>query len=419
MALSGVPRAVGVCENGAMRRILGLLLPLVVFATASLGADLPALQKEVERIRGLSFRAPVAVKEVDPARLREVVRAELEREFPKDEWPRTEKVLKAFALIPPRMNLRAVLEGLLEDQVAGLYDPKSRTLYVSTSPLEGEEMLAEAGLKDFSLTDLFLVHELDHALTDQHFGLLSLPLEDRENEDRASAARCLAEGDATWVMVEYLGRRLSQEKAGGLDALGDEAAAMALGRELLGQSAPAYIQENLLFGYLGGLGLVRAALARGGTGALDGLYRRPPASTEQVLHPEKALEGKDPPVKVEAPAGEAWRRAGWRKVQEGTWGEFNTRVLLKEWGVAREAAERAASDWGGDRWAVFEKGALLGFDWKTVWDTEGAAARFAAAARTRKDLEVKARGREVEVSTPPPAATGSGLEEKGRPKEGP
>jgi hypothetical protein len=246
-----------------MRRILGLLLPLVVFATASLGADLPALQKEVERIRGLSFRAPVAVKEVAPARLREVVRAEMEREFPKDEWPRTEKVLKAFSLIPPRMNLRAVLEGLLEDQVAGLFDPKSRTLYVSTSPLEGEEMLAEAGLKDFSLTDLFLVHELDHALTDQHFGLLSLPLQDRENEDRASAARCLAEGGATWVMVEYLRRRLSKEKAGGLDTLGDEAAAMALGRELLGQSAPAYIQENLLFGYLGGLGLVRAALARG------------------------------------------------------------------------------------------------------------------------------------------------------------
>jgi hypothetical protein len=123
-----------------------------------------------------------------------------------------------------------------------------------------------------------------------------------------------------------------------------------------------------------------------------------------VLHPEKALEGKDPPVKVEAPAGEAWRRAGWRKVQEGTWGEFNTRVLLKEWGVPREAAERAASDWGGDRWAVFEKDALLGFDWKTKWDTEEAAARFAAAIRTRKDLEVMARGREVEVSTPPPVA---------------
>ncbi len=387
-----------------MRRILGLLLPLLVVAAPSLGADLNALQKEVERIRGLSFRSPVAVKEVEPARLRQVVRTELDREFPEDEWPRMEKVLKAFALIPPRMNLRAVLEGLLEEQVAGLYDPRTQTLYVSTSPLEGEEMLAEAGLKDLSLTDLFLVHELDHALTDQHFGLLSLPLEDRENEDRASAARCLAEGDATWVMVEYLKRRLSTGKAGGLESLDDVAAAMALGRELLGQGAPAYVQENLLFGYLGGLGLVRAALARGGTKALDDLYRRPPASTEQVLHPEKALSGGDPPLPVEAPRGEAWRKAGWTRVNEGTWGEFNTRVLLEEWGVPGERAEKSASEWGGDRWVVFGKGPLLGFDWKTRWDTEGAAARFAAAVRTRGDLLVTVRGREVQVSTPPPVA---------------
>lgn len=402
-----------------MRRILGLLLPLLVVAAPSFGADLQNLQREVERIRGLSFRSPVAVKEVDPQRLRQVVRTELDREFPKDEWPRMEKVLKAFALIPPRMNLRAVLEGLLEEQVAGLYDPRTQTLYVSSSPLEGEEMLAEAGLKDLSLTDLFLVHELAHALTDQHFGLLSLPLEDRENEDRASAARCLAEGDATWVMVEYLKRRLSGRNAGGLDSLDDAAAAMALGRELLGQAAPGYVQENLLFGYLGGLGLVRAALARGGTKALDDLYRRPPASTEQVLHPEKALSGEDPPLPVEAPRGEAWRKAGWNGVNEGTWGEFNTRVLLEEWGVPGERAVGSASEWGGDRWVVFEKGGLFAFDWRTRWDSEGAAARFAAAVRTRKDLAVTLRGREVEVSTPPPVEPVRGPAGPEPAKEGP
>lgn len=385
-----------------MRRFLKLSFALLFLTTASPGADLPALQKEVERIRGLSFRSPVAVKEVEPARLRQVVRSEMDREFPEEEWPRLEKVLKAFALLPPRMNLKAVLEGLLEDQVTGLYDPRSKVLYVSTAPLEGEDLLAEAGLKDLSLSDLFLVHELAHALTDQHFGLLSLPLTDRENEDRASAARCLAEGDATWVMVEYLNRRLPGRNTGGLDSLGDAAAAMALGRELLGQSAPSYIQENLLFGYLGGLGLVREVLARGGTAALDALYRRPPASTEQVLHPGKALSGEDAPLAVDVPSGEGWRKSGWTEVGRGTWGEFTIRILLKEWEVPEEQAVRAASDWGGDRWVVFEKGPLLGFHWITRWDTEGAAARFAAAAQKRKDLKVTVRGRDVEVSTPPP-----------------
>lgn len=386
-----------------MRRAAVWLLGfLVAFGVEA--RDVGALQKEVESIRGLTFRSPVAVKEVDPRRLREVVLSEMEREFPKEEWPKVEKALKAFGLIPPKMNLQAVLTGLLEEQVAGLYDPRTRTLYISSAPLEGEELLEEAGLKDLALSDLFLVHELDHALTDQHFDLRSLPLEDRENEDRASAARCLAEGDATWVMAEALSRRLSGGKSGKAEAFGDAAAAMALGRELLGQSAPAYLQENLLFGYLGGLGLVRAALARGGTPALDALYRRPPASTEQVLHPEKALDGSDPPLPVEAPGGEAFTGAGWREVKAGTWGEFNVRLLLEEWGVEKEAAERAAAGWGGDRWTVFEKGPSLAFAWRSLWDTEKDAAEFQAAAAKRKDAEAVRKGREVQVRTPLPEA---------------
>lgn len=385
-----------------MRRVAAVLLFGFLSALHVAAGDIAALQREVERIRGLPFRSPVAVREVEPERLRQVVRSEMDREFLRDEWPRMEKVLKAFGLIPPRMNLEAVLKGLLEEEVAGLYDPRTRTLYVSKAPLEEEEILAEAGLKDFSLSDLFLVHELTHALTDQHFGLLSLPLEDRENEDRASAARCLVEGDATWVMVEYLGRRLSKGKGGEGGALDDAAAAMALGRELLGQSAPAYIQENLLFGYLGGLALVRDALGRGGTAALDALYRRPPASTEQVLHPEKALGGVDPPLLVEAPAEELWRRSGWRRVREGTWGEFDVRLILEEWGAERGEAERAAAGWGGDRWTLFEKGPVLAFDWKTRWDSEGDAAEFAASVSRRKDLRVQRNGREVEVRSSPP-----------------
>src|SRR6185436_6312774 len=51
--------------------------------------------------------------------------------------------------------------------------------------------------------------------------------------------------------------------------------------------------------YFKGALLVSDAWARGGWPAVDDLYRHPPESTEQVLHPvEKLLDRRDPPVRI-------------------------------------------------------------------------------------------------------------------------
>ncbi|MEW6757096.1 MAG: hypothetical protein AB1347_02650 [Acidobacteriota bacterium] len=361
------------------------------------------LQKQVEDLRGLPFLRPVPVRRVEPDTLRAVVRRELAREFPEAEWPKNEAVLKAFGLIPPKMNLRAVLQSLLEEQVAGLYDPRDKVLYVSAAPLGEEELLAGLDVEGFSLSDVFLVHELAHALVDQHFPLLDLPIEDRENEDRASAARCLVEGDATWVMMRYLYGALKLSPARQAEAA-DFMGSLALGREVLGQSAPAYIQDNLLAGYMAGLALVQAAVDRGGVAALNELYKAPPRSMEQVLHPEKALSRTDPPVNLPAPSLPELP-PGWVEVSQGVWGEFNVRILLGEWGAAEEHAQRAAAGWAGDAYRVYQ-GPESGraFTWTTAWDGEGDAEEFFEAAKGRKDLSVVRQGARVTVDLPFPSA---------------
>ncbi|HWH59741.1 MAG TPA: hypothetical protein VN682_19080, partial [Terriglobales bacterium] len=71
---------------------------------------------------------------------------------------RTEFVLKKFGLLPKDFDLQTFLVGLLEEQVAGYYDAKTKTV----------------NLLDWVVPDLqrpVLAHELTHALQDQSFGL--------------------------------------------------------------------------------------------------------------------------------------------------------------------------------------------------------------------------------------------------------
>jgi hypothetical protein len=138
-----------------------------------------------------------------------------------------------------------------------------------------------------------------------------------------------------------------------------------------------------MFPYVRGLEFARAvARARGGLRGLDGVLADPPASTEQVLHPEKYLAAvRDAPVAVETP-----RLGGRRPIRSGTRGEWGILVELDA-GLSRRCAEAAAAGWGGDAFAVFEGESGDGDEeaappvlvWETRWDTERDAREFAAA----------------------------------------
>ena len=344
---------------------------LLLFACAALACregapELGPLERRAEAIRGLTFRSPVATRVLDDAAMRRKVRDEVDRETSSPEWAGEEAALKAFGLVPRKMDLRRALRDLLDSQVVGFYDPRGKTLFLAENAGSGLEEDPLEGLplpEDFSVRDLFLIHELDHALVDQRLGLLALlPLEDKENGDRAGAARCVAEGDATWVMFRYAVEALKATPAQEAK-MADLVTTMGAGKNLLG-GYPEYLQENLLIAYLGGYSLVKAVVEKRGTAGLDDLYRHPPASMEQVLHPEKYLAGQDPPLAVEARLPEGSPLAGWTRLHGGVWGEFDTRLVLKAWGVPEAEATRAAAGWGGDAYALFRApDGRTGFFW--------------------------------------------------------
>ena len=111
---------------------------------------------------------------------------------------------------------------------------------------------------------------------------------------------------------------------------------------------------------------------KGGWAAIDEVYRDPPLSTEQILHPEKYREKPDYPMSIEL--GHAFPGEGWKEAGRNVLGEMQLAILLKKHG-----GKAAAAGWDGDRYAVFEgPKAKLGLVWVSTWDSEDDAREFHA-----------------------------------------
>jgi hypothetical protein len=137
---------------------------------------------------------------------------------------------------------------------------------------------------------------------------------------------------------------------------------------------PRALQESLLFPYVAGSAFcLRIGGSGGGFGSLDRLYRRPPLSTEQVLHPEKAAgPGLDLPTELRLP-DLGPRLPGYRRVFSSNLGEMYLRLLFEPT-LGRARAEAAAAGWDGDRFDLYrrETGAPV-LLWLSTWDSEAEA----------------------------------------------
>jgi len=118
---------------------------------------------------------------------------------------RSELVLKKFGLLPRDFDLEKLLVLLLREQVAGYYDPKTKTVnLLDWVPMEEQEPV--------------MAHELTHALQDQAVGLDKWMKRgekdlgeirkdptpaDIENDEIDDSREAVVEGQAETVMLQY------------------------------------------------------------------------------------------------------------------------------------------------------------------------------------------------------------------------
>jgi hypothetical protein len=216
------------------------------------------------------------------------------------------------------------------------------------------------------LYEITLAHELDHALEDQRFRVDSRVL--ARGGDRGLAYLALIEGSATALMERYAERRFSPEEL----IAGAAVSAFAGTGDL-----PPFLTAQLLFSYTGGERFVARLLELGGGRwtVVDAALRfRPPASTEQILHPDK-YRAHEKPAAVSVPDLSGSLGQGWRQINQNTLGEMAIRLMLEEY-VDANRASRAAAGWGGDRWSLLEKDGRQALVLATVWDSPNDAREF-------------------------------------------
>ncbi|MDQ3806226.1 MAG: hypothetical protein M3416_20655, partial [Acidobacteriota bacterium] len=241
------------------------------------------------------------------------------------------------------------------------------------SPLDKQVLLVSEGPRGAFKDEPLLTHELVHALQDQHFDLLRLLLARPYNFDRAEALFALVEGDAMSVerrlQFGEAWARLTPEQMARR-----EEERFAPYRRGVGALFPPLLTETFVFRYRDGLRFVEAMRRASPPVSADDIFRRPPASSEQVLHPEKYAANEAPrEVSVNV---EGFAREGWRLTAATPIGEIGVRGALLA-GVPVGEAVRASAGWGGDCSFLFEReGRAPLFVWKTAWDKAADAKEF-------------------------------------------
>lgn len=334
-------------------------------ATPAASLDADAIYDQVEQqviaIRGLKPSKPVARQFIDANELRTLITAEFDKETPPAYLAAQERLYKALGLIPADSSLRTLSLDLLSGGVAAFYRDDEGKLYVVSKS-------GGAGANE----RFYFSHEYDHALQDQNSTIFKDQHGILDQGDRLLARQSVYEGDASLLMTQWAAANLTQtDLLELLSASSDPEAQAVMAR------APAILRDTLTFPYTTGLSYIANIQSRGGWDAVNALFNKMPASTEQILHPEKAGEA---PVAVSLPADLATSLGkGWSVPLQDTFGELQTAIWLRESGVKN--ADAAAAGWGGDRLAVLQGPAgAWAVVMQTVWDTPADAAEFETAA---------------------------------------
>lgn len=267
---------------------------------------------------------------------------------------RGEIVLKKFGLLDRDFDLKPFMLALLKEQIAGYYDSKTKTVYM-------------LDWVDPETQKPVLVHELTHALQDQHTDLekwndqtpdepSQTASEDNDHlaKDELDTARTAAlEGQAMAVFVDYslkpTGRSLVKNPEI-IDQINSMTSASTDDSPVLAR-APLLLSESLLFPYKEGLSFEQDVwMDKGRDAAFAGVLDRPPSSSWEVMNPRVYEQRKPSPVLV-MPNIHPLLDKTYRAYDIGQVGQLDLRILATIYGGEGAARDLTPAWDGGIYWA--------------------------------------------------------------------
>jgi hypothetical protein len=335
----------------------------------NLCSQVPAIAQSLTRISGMKLMHAVPCDFITKEKINQFLKQRVHEDENPEDIRAEELVLKRFGFVPQDYNLADSTVDLLTEQAAAFYDYNKKKLFITeTTPSDTQDMV--------------LAHELSHALADQNFHLARYIRQGRKSDDGSTARLAVMEGQATWMMSEYLA-----EKAG--KTLRDSPEVVALmasdtenssgGEYPVFESAPLYLRQTLVFPYSKGMLFQNSVLQHDGQEGFAEVFRRAPVSTQQILHPEKYFN-KVAPTDPDLPNPHL--PSSYKPLIGGSLGELEHTILLEQY-ADKETARDLAPHWRGCNFEMREdkkakKDVLL---YSVEWDSPENAQRYFSAYR--------------------------------------
>lgn len=282
------------------------------------------LERHVAEARGLEFLRPVTVELQDDAAFEARLLENFEEDVERIE--EAEVFYRAMGLLDPETKLVDELRAIYSAGVLGFYDPETDELVVR-------------GRTPTPYVQQTIVHELVHALDDQHFELHREQYDDRKDEIE-SGFTAVVEGNARRIETEWLNAQPQEFR----ETAREQEQAFAAGIDV--DAFPEILLFEIGAPYELGQVFVHHLVSQGGERAVDAALDDPPTTSEQFLFPP-VYERREPRVEVPVPPADG------EVVQDGVVGALFLFGLLTtgESTVNQSDAVRAVQGWGGD-WAV-------------------------------------------------------------------
>ncbi|HLK64828.1 MAG TPA: hypothetical protein VKU19_15390 [Bryobacteraceae bacterium] len=358
-------------------RLRALLLGLTCAAAAlsqtnprakDLCSEANRIALDLTKFSGMPLHHPVPCDYITKEKINEFLNKRVKEVAKPEEIRAEELTLKKFGLVPADFDLAKNTVDLLTEQAAAFYDYDKKKLFITESTPEDTQ-------------EPVLAHELSHAIADQNFNLAHFIRQGRKSDDGATARLAVMEGQATWMMSEYLARRNGQ-------SLKDSPALVAMmsslndsnnGQYPVYENSPLYLRLTLVFPYTKGMLFQNAVFQKDGQYGFAEVFRRPPVSTHQIIHPEAYFANVKP---TEPDLPDPHLPHGYKGLVGGTLGELEHTVILEQY-AGKERASEIASHWRGCTFELREnkKAGAVVLLYAVEWDNEDAARQYFTAYR--------------------------------------
>ena len=143
------------------------------------------------------------------------------------------------------------------------------------------------------------------------------------------------------------------------------------------KNSPLYIQESLLFPYSQGTIFFDAVFKKMGKDAFSAVFKDPPVDSSQIIHPDKYFN-HEKPAKPDLPKISSDMKI--KEVTEGTMGEFDHSILLRQY-LGEVKAAQISGHLAGGQFKIVNIGKLKHpiLIYASQWDSNSSAASYFAA----------------------------------------